>query len=222
MCCSEGVESLLASIGSQGRAALLRAAVRRRFSRGEVVFHEGDPGDALHIVTDGVFLARSTSVRGEVVAVNVHREGAVFGELALLTASDRRSATVVALRPASTLMITSDDFEDLRAREPDLDRFLVSVLAERVRALNEQLVELLFTPVETRVYRRLLGFAEAVVGDAGAGWVDLGQAELASLAGTTRPTVNRALRRAERDGLVELARGRMRVVDVPRLARRAR
>ena len=41
-----------------------RAGVRRRFAPGEVVFHEGDPGDALHFVTHGVFVARSSSPRG--------------------------------------------------------------------------------------------------------------------------------------------------------------
>jgi CRP-like cAMP-binding protein len=53
------------------------------------------------------------------------------------------------------------------------------------------------------------------------GWVCLNQADLAVLAGTTRSTVNRVLRRAETAGLVELARGRIRVVDEPALRRRA-
>jgi CRP-like cAMP-binding protein len=219
--CDEGVESLLAVLDPASRAGLLKVAIRRRFARGEVVFHEGDPGDALHVVTGGVFLARTSSSGGDVVAVNVLREGMVFGELALLTETYRRSATVVALRAASTLMVTRPDFEDLRGREPKVDRLLVAVLAERNRRLNDQLMELVFTPVHQRVYRRLLAFADAVGEGDRPGWVDLGQGELAALAGTTRPTVNRALRRAERDGLVELARGRVRIVDGAALARLA-
>jgi CRP/FNR family cyclic AMP-dependent transcriptional regulator len=217
------VESLLEVIGEPQRGAILRVAARRRFGRGEVVFHEGDPGDALHIVTAGFFIARSTSTHGEVIAVNMFGPGSVFGELALLTASDRRSATVLSLRTGATLMITRVDFEDLRSRDARVDRLLVSVLAERNRTLNDHLVELLFTPVETRVYRRLIEFAEAVAGgEVGPDWVDLSQGELATLAGTTRPTVNRALRRAQRSGLVELARGRIRIVDVAALGQRAR
>ena len=120
---------VLDSLNERERAALLRVAVRRRFSPGEVVFHEGDPGDTLHIVTRGVFIARSSSTMGEMIAVNVHAEGDVFGELALLTADDRRSATVASVRHGATLMLSRGAFEDLRARVPEVDRFLLTVLA---------------------------------------------------------------------------------------------
>jgi CRP/FNR family cyclic AMP-dependent transcriptional regulator len=217
-------QSLLDSLGDRQRRALLQVASRRRYRRGEVVFHEGDPGDSLHVVTNGVFIARSNSTSGDVVAVNVLGEGTVFGELALLTADDRRSATVQALRAAATLRITRADFERLRDEDPKVDRLLVTVLAERNRKLNDQLMDLVFTPVETRVHRRLLAFAKAVAvsGQASDGWIELSQAELGALAGTTRPSVNRALRRAERDGLVELGRGRIRIVDVDGVTARAR
>jgi CRP/FNR family cyclic AMP-dependent transcriptional regulator len=215
------VSDLLGSIDENDRRTLLRAAVRRRFARSEIVFHEGDPGDALHIVTKGIFIARSSSTLGQVIAVNVFPVGAVFGELVLLTPGARRNATVAALGAGETLMLGRNEFEDLRSRTPIIDRFLVTVLAERNRALNAHLVELLFTPVEPRVYRRLLAFA-AMVGTSDDGWVQLGQGELATLAGTTRATVNRALRKAEEGGLIEIARGRVRVVDRAALEHRAR
>jgi CRP/FNR family transcriptional regulator, cyclic AMP receptor protein len=212
------VESLLSFIDPGQRALLLRAGVRRRFARGEVVFHEGDPGDSLHIITSGLFIARSTSPQGDVVGVNVLQEGMVFGELALLTENYRRSATMVALRAATTLMVTRDEFEDLRRREPKVDQLLVAILAERNRRLTDRLMEVVGVPTHKRVYRRLLAFADEVADDP-AGWVELSQSDLAALAATTRPTVNRALRRAEQAGLVALGRGRVRVLDAPVLAR---
>ena len=109
-------------------------------------------------------------------------------------------------------MLARAHFEDLRARNPRIDRFLVSVLAERNRRLNAHLVELQFTPVEQRVYRRLLAFSRAVAAH-GDEWVLLSQNELAMLAGTTRSTANRMLRRAAGLGAIELARGRLRVLD---------
>jgi len=208
-------------LGEHERSALLRMGVRRRFSRGEVVFHEGDPGDSLHIVTRGAFIARSSSTTGEVVAVNVFTEGDIFGEMVLLNPGARRSATVVSHGHGATLMITRASFEALRASDTSVDRVLLSVLAERNRALTAQLVELLFTPVEQRVCRRLLAFSDAVGAVSSEGWVTLSQTDLATLAGTTRSTVNRVLRRAQDRGLVELARGRIRLVDEPALRRRA-
>jgi CRP/FNR family transcriptional regulator, cyclic AMP receptor protein len=212
---------VLDAIGEAERRDLLRLAVPRRFARGEVVFHEGDSGDVLHIVRSGVFLARSSSTLGELIAVNLFDRGAVFGELALLSDDPRRTATVVALHGGTTLALARSHFEELRERNPRVDRFLLSVLAERNRQLNDHLVELLFMPVEQRVHRRLLAFAE-VVGPGNDGWLRLSQADLAMLAGTTRSTANRVLRRAEERGIVKLARGRIRVVDEGRLRARAR
>ena len=107
---------MLDAIDPRERATLLQVGVRRRFGRGEVVFHEGDPGDALHVVTAGVFVARGSSTMGEVIAVNVFAAGDVFGELVLLTPGARRSATVAALSASATLMVAQAHFEALRAR----------------------------------------------------------------------------------------------------------
>jgi CRP-like cAMP-binding protein len=118
-------------------------------------------------------------------------------------------------------MIGRAHFEALRAGDTNVDRVLLSVLAERNRALTAQLVELLSTPVKQRVCRQLLAFSQAVAATSPAGWVTLNQADLATLAGTTRSTVNRVLRRAQDRGMVELARGRIHLVDEPALRLRA-
>lgn len=212
---------MLDAIDPRERAVLLQVGVRRRFRRGEVVFHEGDPGDTLHIVTAGVFVARGSSTMGEVIGVNVFATGDVFGELVLLTAGARRSATVAALCPSATLMVAQAHFEALRTRVPAVDRILLSLLAERNRALTAQLIELQFTPADQRVVRRLL-FLHAMMATAeDGGWVRLNQTELATMAGTTRSTANRVLRAAAAKGQVALGRGRVRVVDVAGLRRAA-
>ena len=208
---------VLDSIGDVERQEFLRVGVRRRFARNEVVFHEGDPGDSFHIVTSGVFIARSSSTMGELIAVNLFGSGAVFGELALLTDDPHRTATIVALRGGTTLMIARSHFDALRERYPRMNNFLLSVLAERNRRLTAHLVELLFTPAEQRVFRRLVGFADVVEASSDDGWLHLSQADLAMLAGTTRSTANRTLRRAEDREIVRLARGRIQVRDMTAL-----
>jgi CRP-like cAMP-binding protein len=199
---------------------VLKSSVRRRFGRGEVVFHQGDPGDSLHVVVRGLLVARSSTPLGDVVTLNIFPPGAVFGELALLSTESRRTATVVALEQSETLMLGRDAFDGLRRRNRNMDAFLVAVLTERNRALSEHLSDLVFNPAEQRIYRRLLLLA-SVAGDGDTGWVHVTQEEIASLAGTTRATVNRSLRRAAHDGLIELGRSRFRIVDPARLAAKA-
>ena len=129
---------------------------------------------------------------------------------------------MLSLERGETLMVGRGDFDALRTRTPRVDRFLIGVLAARNRALTAQVIELLFAPVEVRVVRQLLLFAEVSTAGSRDEWIAISQSDLAALAGTTRATVNRALRAVERDGLVELARGRIRILDAAALRRRSR
>ncbi len=203
---------------------LLDRARRRHFSAGEVVFHAGDPGDTVHLVRSGRFAVRIATEFGDVATLNVVGPGEAFGELALVTPGQPRSATVAALEEAETLSVHQLDFDRLRRERPQTDALLVELLAARVRRLSGQLVEALHLPAETRIRRRLLeiaGIYGDAVADAGA-VIPLTQEELASLAGTSRATVNKVLREEQEHGAVELARGRTTVVDRAALERRAR
>lgn len=207
---------------------LLSHGRRRTFSAGEVVFHAGDPADCVHFVRQGRFAVRITTEFGDVATLNVVGPGDAFGELSLLTPDAPRSATVAALERGETLSVHEIDFRRLRAARPQTDALLTQLLAARVRRLSEQLVDALYLPAETRVRRRLLDVARAYAGDGADGvtpdgaQVPLTQEELASLAGTSRATVNKVLREEQEQGAIELGRGRTTIVDAAALEKRAR
>jgi CRP-like cAMP-binding protein len=148
--------------------------------------------------------------------------GGFFGELALVADAGRRVATVAALEPAETLSVGRADFERLRSVHTSVNQVLVAALATEVRRLSALVVEMLHVPAETRVLRRLLAVAE-LWGRARPGLVvPFTQEDLAGLAGTTRPTVNRTLRQAELVGLLILRRSQIELVDPIGLGARAR
>ena len=132
-----------------------------------------------------------------------------------------RSATVTALEPGETLVVRGSELRRLARRHPSVDEVLVRLLSERVAALSERLVEAYTVGAETRVARRVLELAN-VFGPAPPISIPLIQEDIAALAGTSRATVNRVLRDAERRGIVELRRGRTVVPDEDALARLAR
>ena len=72
---------------------------RRRFRRGEVIMHQGDPGDSLHIVAAGAVKILLPSTEGEEAIIATLRPGDYFGELALLDGAPR-SATALTASPA--------------------------------------------------------------------------------------------------------------------------
>lgn len=213
--------ALLSGIAEDARRQVLSHARRRRFRRGEVVFHEGDAGDTLHLVTRGRFAVRVTTPLGDVATLLVLGPGGHFGELAIV-APGPRNATVAALDDAETLSLHRDNVIELQRSLPSVATALVDGLVTEIRRLSHQLLEALYLPADQRVLRRLLDLISGDEADAGPVTIPLTQDELAQLAGTTRPTANRVLRDAVDAGLVELHRGRIVVLDQEGLVRRAR
>ena len=183
---------------------------RRKFGRGEIVFHEGDPGDSLHRVTTGRFAARVTTPLGDVATFAVHAPGEVFGLLAVVHPDARRTATVIALQPSETFTIPRSAFVRLKATYPGMASAVEQLLVEMLTASSNRLVEALYTPVHLRVRARLRDLAR-IYGDGGSEpiTIPLSQEDLAGLAGTTRETVNRVLQDEQERGTVTLARRRI-------------
>lgn len=213
---------LLDGVPEDARRRLLAAARRRKFEKGEVVFHEGDPGDTLHLVATGRFAARVATVTGSTLLLTLIGPGEFFGLLALLTAgAPHRSAGIRALDRAETLAIRRDQLESLRTTHPSVDDVLLRVLGHHVRRLTDTLTEVLSVPAEARVLRRMLDAALLWGGPIPGTVVPLTQEELGQLAGTTRATANEVLRHAEELGEVAIGRGKVTLIDPGALARRA-
>lgn len=212
----------LAALESETRDRLLQGAQRRRYRRGEVVFHEGDEANSMYVLISGHVSVGVTTPLGDSAVFTVLGSGAIFGELALLTGSAVRSATVNALDSVEALRLPADRVNLLRRTDPAMDRFLVGLLADYLRRQDARLLEALYVPVEKRVLRRLLALSR-LYGNGTAGTVvPLTQDVLAGVAGSTRPTTNQVLRSAEEAGLLSLSRGSVRIEDPAGLARRAR
>ena len=193
-------------------------AAWRRFDRGVVLFHEGEAGGSLHVLMRGRVAIRATTPDGDTVTLNVIGPGAAFGELSLLDSATTRTASVQAIEPVQTLVLQRADFDRLRRTYPSVDRLLVEYLAAQVRRLSERLTEALCFEARTRVLRRLLDLDAVFDG----GPVLVTQEEISTMAGTTRPTVNRVMQDLAEAGIIELGRGRFIVIDSTTLARAAR
>src|SRR5215210_7167345 len=132
--------SPFSSLSADELQPVIAIARRRSFERGEVVFHEGDPADCVHLIAKGRFAIRITTPLGDTAMLSVRGPGESFGELALVGPESVRSASVAALEPGATHAVYRGDFERLRREHPDVDRLLVSLLADQVRQLSRLVV----------------------------------------------------------------------------------
>jgi CRP/FNR family transcriptional regulator, cyclic AMP receptor protein len=205
--------ALFDGLASESVDRMLAAARRVRLSRGEILFHEGDRAESVYLIERGKVAARISTPDGALVTVAVLGPGSAVGELALLGDNERRTATVQAVEPVLALGLLRRDFAELRRQHPSVTEFLVTSLAATVRRLDAQLVEAFHLPAETRIRRRLHALAQVYDRGSRVIEIDLTQEELAQLAGTTRPTLNRVLREEERRGTLQLRRGRVVILD---------
>jgi len=213
----------LAPLNAIEREAVLAVTRRRRFAKGEFLFHEGDPSDSLHLVVSGQLAVRVTTPAGERATLNVLSAGDTVGELSLLPgrASDRRSATVVALSEVDTRVLGASAFHELCRTHPAVQSVLLDLLAQRVRSLSSLLLETMYDRLDRRLYRRLIDLARVYDGGVAAPAIPLTQEHLADMVGGTRASVNQVLQRLSTRGIIELGRGRVTVLDLDALTKEA-
>lgn len=195
--------------------------VRRRYAKDEPIFHEGEMGDTFHVIQKGRVLVEVSTARGDVAALAVRGPGEILGEMAIL-GHGRRTAKVTTLESTETLALTQASLNELRHADPSVDRRLLEIITEKLEETMAQLMEVLFTPVETRVLRVLLRLTDAFDSGARPVVVRVRQEDIAAMAGTRRQTANRPLKAAEAEGAIVVGRGRVEILDRDLLERLAR
>jgi len=212
---------ILEGLPAEDVRRFLALARRRTFERDEIVFHRGDPADAVHLITKGRFARRVHSSVGQTAMLAVRGPGDTFGELSLVWTGMSRLVTVAALEPGETLSIAGVTFRGLLGQHPELKDVLVKLLAERLLYSDKRIVAAHFLDADARVRWTLLELAP-VYGGVPDAVIPLTQESLAELSGTARGTVNRVLRDEQERGAVLLERGRVRIVDPDALRARVR
>lgn len=202
---------------------LAQTMVHRRFRRNEVIFHEGDPGDSLHVVVEGKVKITRESAEGEEAIVVILAAGDAFGELVLLDGAPR-SATATAMEATETMTMPRSTFVELVDGGSPFRARLLTGIAQRIRRLTDQLAEVHFLDLAGRLALQLTRLAQ----EAAPGQLTdielrttLTQSDLAAMVGGTRQRVNQIIGDFAEQGLVSHEGGRIVVHDLERLRERA-
>jgi CRP/FNR family transcriptional regulator, cyclic AMP receptor protein len=197
---------------------------QRRYRAGETIFHEGDPGDAMHVIASGRAKISIESLDGEEAILVTLGPGDVFGELVLLDGAPR-SATAIAVEPTVTYTLPQPAFGPLIAENDAFRSAVMRNLAHELRRLTVDASELHFLDLAGRLASRLARMAEEIAPGQNKE-VRLGQSftqsELAAMIGGTRQSVNRVVGELVADGLIRVEPHDLVVLDVRRMVQRAR
>ena len=215
---------LFAALDAEGAAALHASLEETDVPKGDVLFHEGEPGDHMYVIVDGKVKLGQTSNDGRETLLAVLGPGEMFGELSLFDPG-LRTSTATALTDAVVLGLGHAQLKPWLAGRPEVAAALLQALARRLRRTNEAMADLVFSDVPGRVAKALMDLGEkfgTVTPDGLMVTHDMTQEELAQLVGASRETVNKALADFAQRGWIRLESRQVLILDVERLGRRAR
>jgi CRP/FNR family cyclic AMP-dependent transcriptional regulator len=194
-------------------AALAAACVERRFSRGQLIFLEGEACAGLHIVGSGEVKIFKLSPQGREQILHRMGPGDTFNDVAVLDGGPN-PASAAATTDASLWVITRGEMQRLAQSHPALAWALIESIARRARHLVAMVEDLSLRSVKSRLARLLLNEVERATKT---GELDrsqmVTQAEMAARLGTVREMIGRALRELADEGLIKLDRHRIVILD---------
>ena len=198
---------------------IAKAAGQRSFRSSEVVFSQGDPGDALYAVVTGRVRISTGAPDGREIFLNIMEPGDTFGEIALLDGG-ARTATATAIAHSELVSIRREHFRALLEQEPKVAFELLRLCGQRLRWTSGLLEDTALLDAPARLAKRLLILAELHGKRSKDGvTLRLSQEELANFLGITRQAVNQQLQAWKGQGWVGLARGVIVVRDEPAIRR---
>ena len=212
---------LLGKLSGDEIDTLLHFARVERYPAGEEIYAKGSPGQSLMAVLRGAAKMTSVSSEGKEIVLNIMYPGEIFGEIALLD-GEERSADAVAMADCELLVLHRRDFMPILEKRADICLILLKILCQRLRQTSEQVEDVLFRHLESRVAKALLHLADSATLHAVPGSpleLHVSQRELGSHAGGSRESVNKILQSWHKANWIELGKGTISIRDLNAIAR---
>ena len=208
---------LFADLDDIDLEAITSSSLQRRLRRGDVLFSEGDPPEALYVVESGRIAIVNRNFLGRESVVALMEAGDLFGEMGLFD-EHGRSATARALEGSVVTEVPYQPVRALYETDPALLWRVVGMLTNRLRNMDQALADSVFLDVTGRTAKRLLDMA----GGDNEFILPVTQEELAGMVGASRERVNKAIGSFIRLGWLDQVGRSYRITNREQLTIRAR
>jgi CRP/FNR family transcriptional regulator len=190
-----------------------------KWNRGKLLFMEGDTGDELFVVKSGVVKIYRFDDEKEIILA-LFGPGDFFGEMAVIQPALNRSATAETLESCSIYTMKRSVFYEFMEKHPRMCIKLLEVTVQRLRNANDQIYNLTFLDVRSRIIRTILRLAEergVKLGDGLLVDIRMTHQQLASFAGTARESATKVLQELSEEGMIVVEKKRIFLPDHEKL-----
>jgi CRP/FNR family transcriptional regulator, cyclic AMP receptor protein len=209
------LDRLFTGVDGVARDFVLGSSQPVTIKKHAAVFEKDDSSGAMYILQAGRLEICIIGQMGRKIVLNQIAPGQCIGEIGMLDTLPR-TASAIAMENSKLLSVSRKVFLEAVQRSPQLAVNLMEVLCERLRWVSDSVEEYALHSLELRLARRLL-VMESNFSDA-QGYVNITQTDLADFAGATRESVNKLLMHWKSEGLIEVSRGKILVLDRDRLS----
>ena len=200
-------DTIFGELPLEVQAALSRMTQTREIAKGEVVFHEGEPGIGLHFVQSGLVKIVKMNEEGREHIIHMLSKGDLFSEV-LLFQKGVYPATAIGAEKSVVGVIANEDLEKEIRKSNDLALGLIKALSYRLQIAQLKIRSLALGDAKGRVARTLLVLLKTKgtqTGNQAKLVIPYSRQDLASLCGVTRETLARTLSEWSEDKLIQLS-----------------
>ncbi|MFN3740829.1 MAG: Crp/Fnr family transcriptional regulator [Thermodesulfovibrionales bacterium] len=187
----------------------MKCLSKQHYSRGEMIYQQGDSVTTLFIVEMGRVEIYKTDAEGNRLTLWFIDPGELFCVPSVLF--EMALANAEAVKDSVVYCLEKNDFERLVQRYPELSLGLLHCLSGRIMSYSDSLETIAFSNAKARIAKILLKYS--ILDDKMGKILQLSQNEIASLVGTSRETVCRVLNQFKREKLITIRNRKIIILD---------
>lgn len=191
----------------------------RKYKKGQIIITEGNKGDSMFVIKSGKVKIYKTSLDGREMILDIKGPGSFFGEVVLFNGLNY-PATVEAIENSEIVIIKSIDIENIIMNNSKIALEMIMVLNKRLFEAQKKLKNMAFNDTYVRAAQLILTLGDKYstkVEDGLKLELSLTREELASLVGTSRETISRALSQFNKEGAISMKGRKIVITDRDKL-----
>ncbi|MDA8442443.1 MAG: Crp/Fnr family transcriptional regulator [Peptococcaceae bacterium] len=198
---------------------LTQVIIERQYRKNQIIFGEGDPGEALFFLKQGKVKLTKATADGREQILAFRSAGEVFAEVVLFDGGTY-PATAEVIEDAKIGIIRNHDIEKIARENADIAVSLVKIMSRRLRQAQTALKDIALKDVYGKLASTLLKLA-AQYGKSECGGtkieLNLTHQDLANMIGTSRESVNRVISEWRKEGILDVQRGDITILQAQKL-----